>query len=86
MKLTMDVNCGDGVYRVTTNLRCIVNWERKTKRRASDLANGVAMEDLAYLAFEASKMAGIVCPIVFDDFIDSLVSLDVVEDDAPVNP
>lgn len=86
MKLTMDVDCGDGVYRVTTNLRCIVNWERKTKRRASDLAQGVAMEDLAYLAFEASKMSGVIVPVVFDDFIDKLVMLEVVEDEPAVNP
>jgi hypothetical protein len=44
------------------------------------------MEDLAFLAFEATKNAGIVCSPVFDDFIDSIVTLDVVEDEPAVNP
>jgi hypothetical protein len=86
MKLTMTVDAGAGQYQVTTSLKCVVNWERKYKRKASDLAQGVSMEDLAYLAYEASKLAGITVPIVFDDFIDSLVSLEVEEDTPAVNP
>lgn len=86
MKLTMNVDAGAGQYQITTSLKCVVNWERKYKRKASDLAQGVSMEDLAYLAYEASKLAGITVPIVFDDFIDSLVSLDIVEDAPAVNP
>ena len=86
MKLTLNVDTGEGIYQVTTNLKCIVSWERKFKKKASDLANGVAMEDLAFLAYEASKNAGVVVSPVFDDFIDSLVSLDVVEDVQTANP
>ena len=43
------------------------------------------MEDLAYLAFSASKEQGIVVPITFDDFIAGIVDVDVVEDE-PANP
>ena len=86
MKLTMNVDAGSGQYQVSTSLKCIVNWERKYKRKASDLAQGVSMEDLAFLAYEASKLAGIVVPIVFDDFIDAIVTLDVVEDAPNINP
>lgn len=86
MKLTMNVDTGDGVYQVTTSLKNMVAWERKFKRKASELASGVGMEDLAFLAFEATKNAGIVCSPVFDDFIESIITLDVIEDEPAVNP
>ena len=28
-----------------------IHWERQSKRKISDLANGIGMEDLAYLAW-----------------------------------
>lgn len=86
MKLTLSVDTGDGAYQVTTSLKNMVAWERKFKRKASELANGVGMEDLAFLAYEASKNAGIPTSPVFDDFIDSIVSLDVVEETPTPNP
>jgi hypothetical protein len=62
-----------------------VLWERKFKARASDLATGVSMEALAYMAFEASKMNSIVTPVAFDDFLRSVENLEVV-DNEPANP
>jgi hypothetical protein len=62
-----------------------VLWERKFKARASDLATGVSMEALAYMAFEASKMNSIVTPVAFDDFLKSVENLEVV-DNEPANP
>ena len=56
-------------YEVQTNLGVIVAWERKFKSKSSHLANGIGMEDLAFMAYEASKMAGISVPAVFDDFV-----------------
>jgi hypothetical protein len=86
MKITLNVEEKDGLtYRVTTNLFSIVALERKFKIRASDLASGVAMEHLAFLAFEGAKQDGITVPAVFDDYIKRLVSVDVVEDEA-TNP
>jgi hypothetical protein len=52
MNITIRVTRNDGVYEVHTNLMVVVLWERKYKMRASDLANGVAMEHLAYMAYE----------------------------------
>jgi hypothetical protein len=86
MKLTLSIDTGDGAYQVETSLKNLVAWERKFKRKASELATGVGMEDLAFLAFEASKNAGIVVSPVFDDFIDSIITLDVVEDEPAPNP
>lgn len=86
MKITLNVEEKDGVtYQVTTNLFSIVAMERKFKIRASDLASGVAMEHLAFLAFESAKQEGFTVPAIFDDYIRRLVSVDVVEDDG-ANP
>jgi hypothetical protein len=86
MRITLEVKEKGGVaYRVTTNLFSIIAMERRFKIRASDLANGVAMEHLAFLAFEGAKQEGFTVPAVFDDYIKRLESVDVVEDE-PVNP
>jgi hypothetical protein len=73
---------------VTTNLFTVITWERKYKRRAGDLAAGIGAEDLAFLAYEASKAAGITVPLVFDDYAKKIVSLEVVsqEDQNPTQP
>lgn len=85
MKLTLNVTTADDNYQVVTTFGNVVEWERKFKRQASDLARGIGYEDLAFLAFVASKSAGRVVPAVFDDFIKKIVELDV-ETDEPANP
>lgn len=86
MQLTLRVDTGDGPQEVTTNLWAIVAWERKYKTKASKMAEGLGMEDLAYLAFEASKANKITVPAVFDDYLRRIVSLDVVaSDDRPTD-
>ena len=86
MKITLKVEQQDGqTYQVTTNLFSIVALERKFKIRASDLASGVAMEHLAFLAFEGAKQNGVTVPAVFDDYIKKLVSVDVVNEET-ANP
>ena len=81
MKLRMTVDTGDGPQEVITNLWAVVQWERKYKTKASNMGQGVGMEDLAYLAYESLKTTGHVVPVVFDDFLKRLVSLDVHEQD-----
>jgi len=84
MQLTLRVDLGDGPEDVTTTLWAIVAWERKYKAKASDMAKGLGMEDLAYLAYEASKAQKKVVPAVFDDYLRRIVSLEVIsEDDRP---
>jgi hypothetical protein len=86
MKITLKVEQQDGeTYQVTTNLFSIVALERKYKIRASDLASGVAVEHLAYLAYEGAKQNGISVPLVFDDYIKNLASVEVVSEDT-ANP
>jgi len=82
MQLTLQIDTGHGPVQVKTNLMVIVNWERKFKRKASQLTDGgIGMEDLAFMAYESAKIAGITVPIVFDQFIESLVSLEVVNEE-----
>jgi len=85
MKLTLRVDQGDGPLEITTNLFTIVAWERRFKTKASKISEGIGMEDLAFMAHTALQQNGIVVPVVLDDFIKSIVLLEVV-DNEPENP
>jgi len=86
MKITLKVTHIDGdAYQVTTNLFTIVALERKFKIKASELATGIGMEHLAFLAFESCKQSNITVPIVFDDYVKLIDSIEVVSDE-PTNP
>lgn len=86
MQLKLLVDIGEGPYQVQTNLYVIVQWERKYKRRSSTIGEqGISIEDIAFMAYESSKVAGITVPVVLDDFIKRLITLEVVEND-PINP
>ena len=85
MQLTLKVTFDDRVETVTTNMMTIVMWERKYKRKASEMAAGIGVEDLAFMAYEASKLNKIVVPAEFDTFVKNLVNIDVLNTEAP-NP
>lgn len=85
MQLTLKVDAGDGEFTVTTNLWVITQWERKYKAKASQLAAGIGMEDLAFLAYESAKANGLVVPVVFDDWLRQVRTLEVVENE-PARP
>jgi hypothetical protein len=76
MQLSLEVQFLDGSDPVTveTTLFTTVLWERKYKRKASELGSAIGQEDLAYLAYEASKLSGVVVPAIFDDYLKSLKS------------
>jgi hypothetical protein len=84
MQLRLKATFNDGtVNEVTTNLMTIVSWERKFKRKASEMAQGVGVEDLAYLCYEATRFSGTTVPSTLDAFITSLASIEVVEQQDP---
>jgi hypothetical protein len=85
MQITIRIDLGTDTHQVSTNLWVITQWERKFRRKASDLAQGIGVEDLAYLAYEACKVHGITVPAAFDDFIKKLHNIEVV-DQEPENP
>lgn len=69
-------------YEVTTSLATIVAWERRFKRKASEMAQAAGVEDLAYMAWEAAKSAKIVVPGSFDMFVEQLEEIDVIAEEA----
>ena len=84
MKIRLQVTPIEGdPYECETNLFVVVAWERKFKRQASSLANGIGAEDLAFFAFESARAAGITTPLAFDEFIKKTKSIEVVSEDAP---
>ena len=85
MQLTLKVTLKDATHEVTTNMMTIVMWERKYKRKASEMAAGIGVEDLAFMAYEASKINKIVVPSEFDTFIKNLTNIEVVDTEA-ANP
>jgi hypothetical protein len=82
MKLSIKINTGEEDYVVETNLFHIVQLERKYKVKASDLASGISIEMLGYLAHEAAKQQGHNPPLILDDFLKKLVTLDVIGNEA----
>jgi hypothetical protein len=82
MKLSIKVITADNEYVVDTNLFHIVQLERKFKIKASDLALGISMEQLGFLAHEAAKTGGFSPPLQLDDFLKKLVAVEVVESES----
>ena len=86
MKISLAVTEQNGqAYTVTTNLFTVVAMERKFKIKASELANGIGLEHLAFLAYECCKQQNIAVPAIFDDYVKRLDSIEVVSSE-PVNP
>ena len=84
MQLRLKATFTDGtVNEVVTNLSTVVAWERKYKRKASDMASGIGVEDLAFLCYEATRASGTTVPGTLDQFITSLQSIDVLETQDP---
>jgi len=84
MQLTLKVTFADDTQvTVSTNLMTIVAWERKYKRKASQISDGIGIEDLSYMAYEASRTAGITVPALLDEYIKSLKNLEVIEANDP---
>lgn len=83
MKLKIRYVADGTAYEVTTTLATIVAWERRFKRKASEMAQAAGIEDLAYMAWEAAKAAKIVVPGSFDTFVEQLEEIDVVAEEAP---
>lgn len=82
MQITMAVTMQDGQqFEVATNLFTLVAWERKYKRKASDMANGIGVEDMLFLAHTAAKDSGVTVPLMLDDFIKKCAAIDIVGQD-----
>lgn len=86
MQITLKVTPVEGEpYTVRTNLFTIVGLERKFKIRASELVEGIAVEHLAFMAYECCKQQGIPVSPVFDDYIKQVESIEIEDTEQP-NP
>jgi hypothetical protein len=83
MKLTLKLTFADNEQTVTTNLMTIVAWERKYKRKASQISDGIGIEDLAFMAYEAQRTSGVTVPALLDTYIASLINLEVIDQTDP---
>lgn len=81
MKLVIGIDRGEGLEKVSTTPRAIIEWERKTKSKISDLSKGIGLEDMAMLAWFALGSPG-----SFNDFMDSLVDVEPLADENPNLP
>lgn len=75
------VKTDDTTINVVALVPDFVAWERRTKRRSSDLANGVGMEDLAYLAWHALNRT--TPQPDFDSWINTVAELEMGAVDTP---
>lgn len=69
MKLRLEVDAGDGPLELVAGTYELVLWERRHSGRVFNIGDGLSLEDLCFLAYEASKRAKIVVPAVFDDYL-----------------
>jgi hypothetical protein len=78
MELNLTITTADDEWQVTTTPWVIMQWERKFKTKASNLANvGIGIEDLIFLGYEATKLTGRTVPINFDTFAQSVTNVEV---------
>jgi len=85
MKLKLRVDLGDGPQLVETNLWVMTQWERKYKRKVSEMASGIGIEDMAFMAHCALQANGVTVPVVFDDFIKKLELIEFVNDEDSID-
>ena len=84
MKIQLRITPNEGEpYELETNLFVVVAWERKFKQKASSLANGIGIEDLAFMAYECCKHSKSPIPITFDEYIKSVNAVEVVGQEDP---
>jgi len=82
--LRLKVTTDSDAYEVITTPLVLIRWERKMKSKVSHLASGdIGLEDLAVMAYEASRVAGRTVPANFDDWLGNIRSIEPVGDETP---
>jgi len=87
MEIQIRVVTVDNEYVVTT---CLMDWvalERAYKTTSTQVVSNLSMENLAFLAYSASKAGGHKPPTQLDDFIRSITDISVIEnEEVTANP
>lgn len=84
MKLHLKVTMAGGDEETFTAIVAdFIAWEKYSKRKVSDLANGAGMSDMAYLAYCSAKRNN---PNIldFEKWIENIESLEAVDADPKV--
>lgn len=79
MQLKMNVTTDSGSEVVSIRPKAIVGWELKNGRKISDLANGIGMSDMAWLAWRQLADNGQTAP--FDDWLGTVVDVEPIVED-----
>jgi hypothetical protein len=80
LRLRFAVEDADGPRNVDVGPATLVAWERKTGRKLSSFAEGIAAEDMAWLVWHAEKRSGTV-KSGFEEYLEQLE--DMSEASAP---
>jgi hypothetical protein len=83
MELRLRVEASGHTHHVIANPWVIMLWERRMKTKVSKvMSDGLGLEDMAFMAYEALKAKGVEVPATFDLFAMTISSLEVEEDEA----
>ena len=83
MELRLRVEANGQTQHVVANPWVIMLWERRMKTKVSKvMSDGLGLEDMAFMAYEALKAKGVEVPQTFDLFAITITSLEVEEDEA----
>lgn len=74
LRLEFMLEDADGQRPVSVGPASLVAWERRTSKKVSDFAEGIAAEDMAWLVWHAEKRAGNTTA-TFDAFLEEIVDL-----------
>lgn len=83
MELRLRVEANGQTQHVVANPWVIMLWERRMKTKVSKvMSDGLGLEDMAFMTYEALKAKGVEVPQTFDLFAMTITSLEVEEDEA----
>ena len=80
MQLKMGIKTTSGATEVTIRPKAIVGWELKNGRKISELAQGIGMSDMSWLAWRQLTDEGSTSAS-FDDWLDELLDVEPIVDD-----
>lgn len=81
MELTITVDWGEGPVTIRTTPGAIIEWERKTKQKLTNIEKvGLGLDDVAFLAHASLRRAGHVVPD-FNKFCDALIDVSMGDDE-----
>lgn len=85
MELKLKVTRTDTTYHVVAKPKAINQYEEKHGKSIIEFARGTFhVSDIWKLAFEASKVAGIVpFSVKYQDWLDGLIEVEEMEEDTP---